>query len=145
MIKTPRVSVATLTVKQGSAYNLGITDGEVAQGGRTPGGTVYYLDKATNTPQLEKGLGGRLSMPRNQGMLFVFDTEKKQCFWMKDMRFSLDIIWVNAQKRIVHIEHGVSPKTYPKIFCHEITKYVIELNAGEAARADLHSGQVLNF
>jgi uncharacterized membrane protein (UPF0127 family) len=107
---------------------------------------TYRLDLA-NTPELQaKGLGGRASMERGQGMIFVFDAPAKQCFWMKDMHFSLDIIWLDAQKKVVHIEKNVSPDTFPKSYCPtEPAQYVIELNAGEAQKSDIHVGQTLRF
>jgi uncharacterized membrane protein (UPF0127 family) len=42
----------------------------------------------------------RQSLPQDQGMLFVFDDQKIRAFWMKNMQFSLDIIWMNADKKI---------------------------------------------
>lgn len=85
-------------------------------------------------------------MAQDQGMLFVFNAPDTVCFWMKDMRFSLDIIWLDAQKEVVHIEKNVSPETFPKTYCPDKpAQYVIELNAGEAARNHLVAGHRLSF
>ncbi len=79
-------------------------------------------------------------------MLFVFEGVAVQCFWMKDMHFSIDIIWLDAEKRVVHIEKDVSPETYPRTFCpSKPAKYVIELSAGEASRSSIRPGQKLSF
>jgi uncharacterized protein len=65
----------------------------------------------------------------------VFDREGYQGFWMKEMNFPIDIVWLNKDKKIVHIEHNVSPDTYPKIFNpnnefnNEKSLYVLETNA----------------
>lgn len=64
---------------------------------------------------------------------------------MKDMRFSLDIIWLNEAGIITKIEKQVSPETYPADFCSPNTKYVIELNAGTAEQARLKVGQTLQL
>lgn len=110
----------------------------------TPEECVELETAATREAQI-KGLSGRESMPDNQGLLFVFEKADEKCIWMKDMKFSLDIIWVNENKEIIDIKRGVSPKTYPKNYCAGPTKYVIELNAGVAAKARLGVGQKLNL
>lgn len=108
------------------------------------GGREYRLEIVSSPEARAEGLSGRRELPDGQGMIFVFDTAATQCIWMKDMRFSLDIVWLDGEKKIVHIERDVSPETYPRQFCPEQpARYVIELNAGEAARAGLRVGQVL--
>jgi len=49
-------------------------------------------------------------------MLFVFEEPKIRSFWMKDMSFPIDIIWVDEGLEIVGIEKRISPNTYPKTF-----------------------------
>jgi hypothetical protein len=79
-------------------------------------------------------------------MLFISKVPAKECFWMKDMRFSLDILWLDASHRVVHIEQGVSPGTYPRTFCTKVpAMYVIELPAGSVAEDNIQQGQILNF
>ena len=108
------------------------------------GGQKYALEVAATAAGLRQGLSGRTSMPRHTGMLFVFQKEGRQCFWMKDMRFPLDIIWVDSQKKVKHVARGLSPDTYPNAFC-QAARYVIELPAGEAAKTGIHKGQTLQF
>lgn len=105
---------------------------------------LYYLDAATGDAGQERGLSKRTSMPRNGGMLFAYPTSSRLCFWMKDMYFNLDIIWLDASKKVVHIEENLSPDTYPEYFCAD-GRYVIELNAGEAAKSGLRTGQAVAF
>jgi uncharacterized protein len=112
----------------------------------TAGGRTYTLDIARSEAQRAKGLSGRQSMPANQGMLFVYPNAAVRCFWMKDMHFPLDIIWISPTKQVQHIGMDVSPDTYPRRFCPESqTQYVIELNAGEAGAAGINRGQTLQF
>jgi hypothetical protein len=109
-------------------------------------GQAYHLASAKTEAVQEKGLGDRASMPADQGMLFIFNTQAVRCFWMKDMHFSLDIIWLNSAKQVVFIEPKASPDTYPQSFCPpELAEYVIELNTGQAAVANIRIGQTLSF
>lgn len=99
----------------------------------------------THEEQL-KGLGGRKSLPKDEGLLFVFVSQGKQCFWMKDMQFPIDMIWINSDKKIVYVEKNVSPNTFPQIFCPEANgQYVLETNAGIADKLKLVPNQYLLF
>jgi uncharacterized membrane protein (UPF0127 family) len=112
----------------------------------TLGNQAITLDQAASELAKHRGLGGRDSMPQNRGMLFSFTEADTYCFWMKNMRFPLDIIWVNSHNEVVSIEHNVSPDTYPETFCpSEPAQYVIELNAGQAQLHDIKVGALLNF
>ena len=106
----------------------------------------YYLDQAKQLSVQEKGLGGKSSLASNKGMLYTFNQPGKQCFWMKDMKFSLDIIWLTSDKQVDYISQNVSPQAYPDIYCTNIaSKYVIEMNAGTVEKESIHSGQYLHF
>ena len=110
------------------------------------GSTDYQLTIASTPATRQVGLGGRQTMSQTSGMLFVFNTSAVECFWMKDMQFPLDIIWVNPEKKVVHVEQHLTPATYPKTFCPSTpAKYVIELRAGEAAKRHIATGQKLDF
>ncbi|HSW99950.1 MAG TPA: DUF192 domain-containing protein [Patescibacteria group bacterium] len=107
---------------------------------------AYRLEVADTMSTRELGLGNRPSLPTDQGMLFSFSHESVQCFWMKDMQFPLDIIWLDRGKRVVHIAHDVTPASYPRNYCpSNPAQYVIELNAGQASRATVQKGQALTF
>lgn len=104
----------------------------------------YRLEAAITPSAQAQGLGNRDAMPNDTGMIFVFPSESERCFWMKDMRFPLDIIWVSADKTVTRIESNLSPDTYPQSYCKS-AQYVIELNAGEAQQASVTVGQRLDF
>ncbi len=109
-------------------------------------GRSFLLQIARSEQERELGLGKRVSLPANEGMLFIFPQVQPECFWMKDMHFSIDMIWVNTKKQVVYIKHNVSPSTYPDSFCPtQPVKYVIELSAGMTNNAGLRVGQTLNF
>lgn len=105
----------------------------------------YDLEKATTNEQRIKGLSDRESLNEKTGMLFTFETIEEQCFWMKDMKFSIDIIWLNEAKEITKIEKNVSPGTYPESFCAEQTKYVLEFNPYVSDENGLKVGSRLQF
>lgn len=109
-------------------------------------GKSYTIEVADTKAAREQGLGGRTSLPADAGMLFVFGQSDIQCFWMKDMHFNLDIIWLDARHRVVHIAQNVSPSTYPDSFCPaRPAKYVLELNAGQAQQAGIEQGSLVDF
>lgn len=113
---------------------------------RTPSGECLILETVTTPAAQAKGLGGRASLPADAGMLFVLPKEDPQCFWMKDMRFDLDILWLNKLKHVMHIERNLSPKTYPMNFCPPSpAKYVIEVNGGYADAHLITDGTELKF
>jgi uncharacterized membrane protein (UPF0127 family) len=109
-------------------------------------GKTYRLEVARSEQARAKGLGGRALLAPDAGMLFDFTGSAVRCFWMKDMHFALDIIWLDVSKRVSHIEQSVQPETYPHTFCPSVSaRYVIELNAGVAVRSGITDGRQLRF
>ena len=102
---------------------------------------VYLAD---NEEKRIKGLGGLSSIPRDYGMFFIFDRSDYQSIWMKDTLFPIDIIWIDENNKIVHIEKNISPDTYPRIFTAPTkARFVLELNAGMLANYDLKIGDLI--
>jgi uncharacterized membrane protein (UPF0127 family) len=110
-------------------------------------GYTYHLEIAASPAAQAKGLGNRLSMSAHHGMLFFNLYPSRECFWMKDMYFPLDIVWLNGTKQIVQVRSDVRPDSFPNTYCAPsgLAQYVIELHAGEAVRAGIAPGQVLQF
>lgn len=93
-----------------------------------------------------QGLGGRSDVPENYGMLFVFPTDQRVGFWMKDMQVPIDIIWLSDTGAVLGIEDSVSPDTYPKAFYPpQPVKYVLETRAGEARRREWVTGSQVSL
>lgn len=109
------------------------------------GSEYYELERVSTAEKLQLGLSGRDNLEDNSGMVFVFPDVRDQCIWMKDMKFPLDIIWLNPEKNIIAIEQNVSPETYPNQYCHGPAKYVIELNAGDVESAKIEVVQSVNL
>ncbi|MBU2103489.1 DUF192 domain-containing protein [Patescibacteria group bacterium] len=83
----------------------------------------------------QQGLSGRESIPQNYGMLFVFPAKDLHGFWMKDMQFAIDMIWINEEGIIVGIEREATPESFPQsFFPSEPVPYVLETVPGEAER-----------
>jgi uncharacterized membrane protein (UPF0127 family) len=79
----------------------------------------------------ELGLAAVNNLQNDQGMLFVFDKSGKYGFWMKDMKFPIDILWIDENFSIVGIEKNVATSTYPQVFGQNfIAEYVLEAPSG---------------
>jgi uncharacterized membrane protein (UPF0127 family) len=110
--------------------------------------TNIYIDAevATNENQKETGLSNRTCIGENQGMLFVFEKPGNYDFWMKDMKFPIDIVWMNESKTVTEVTPSVYPSTYPKTFTSKnASKYVLELQFGNAQRLNISEGTSLQF
>lgn len=102
---------------------------------------VYIAD---NEIKRIKGLSGKKSIPNDYGMFFIFDRSDYQNIWMKDMLFSIDIIWIDENNKIVHIEKNISPSSYPRIFTAPTKAlFVLELNSGMSSVYDLKVGGLI--
>jgi len=92
------------------------------------------------------GLGNKESLLADKAMLFVFKDPAKYGIWMKDMKFPIDIFWLDEKKQIITIETNISPNTYPKVFYpSNKSSYVLETNRNFAKENNLSVGKVLNF
>jgi uncharacterized membrane protein (UPF0127 family) len=101
---------------------------------------------ATSSDDRTRGLSGTLEMPKDSGMLFVFPNAGVYGFWMKDMEFPIDIVWIGADKRVSGVVPGVSPATFPGVFTSPAgTLYVLELNSGGALDYGIATGTKLVF
>jgi hypothetical protein len=95
------------------------------------GGVTLQIEYATTTEARERGLSGRMSVPGDYGMLFVFEKDDQYGFWMKDMEVPIDIFWLDAQKRVVSSALEVATSTFPTVFYPNIpARYVLETEAG---------------
>lgn len=110
-----------------------------------------FIFEIANTPRLQtKGLSGRQELCKNCGMLFVFNKENIQTFWMKDTLIPLDIIFIDQNFIITDIytatpEPGVNDFSLKLYQSSRPTKYVIEINANQANDLGLKVGDHLNL
>jgi uncharacterized membrane protein (UPF0127 family) len=103
--------------------------------------TTVQASVADSIGERIKGLSDTPYLPEGVVKLFAFGDEGEQAIWMKDMNYSIDILWVAEEGKIVHIEQNISPDTYPTSFKSPIPAfYVIEANAGFVASSSIRIG-----
>ena len=105
----------------------------------------HLVAAVANTPrEREQGLSGTHFLNGSNGMFFIFEEADEHGFWMKDMTFSIDILWINEDNEIVDIEQNVSPNTYPQIFKSDVpAKYVLEVMAGWTQENEVEVGDTV--
>ncbi|MCS7133368.1 MAG: DUF192 domain-containing protein [Candidatus Caldarchaeum sp.] len=110
---------------------------------------VFYVEVAKTDTERSRGLSGRPNLPEDAGMLFVFKQPGKYGFWMYEMRFSIDIIWLDESKQVVHIVEKAQPcnptEACPVFVPDKDAKYVLEVNAGISEKVGLKIGDVVEF
>jgi uncharacterized membrane protein (UPF0127 family) len=95
------------------------------------GGIVVNAELAVSAEDRQKGLSGRLRLATGEGMLFIFPEPAIHSFWMKDMNFAIDIMWLDGNLRIVTIKERAEPSSYPESFAPSApAMYVLEVPAG---------------
>lgn len=110
------------------------------------GSTTVRASVADSLPERIQGLSDTPFLPDNVVKLFVFGAYGEQSIWMKNMNYSLDIIWMDKEGKIVHIEKEVSPDTYPKSFNSSSPAwYVIEANAGFVKENEIAIGDIVTL
>jgi len=109
------------------------------------------VEVAATAAKRAQGLGDRDSLPEGAGMLFDMERDVMPAFWMKGMRFALDLVWVDAGRRVIGVTPNVPPQ--PGVGDRDLhrykppgpVRYVIEVNAGAAQRLGLVEGTQLSF
>lgn len=113
-----------------------------------PKGVSITAELAVSDEERQLGLMFRDKLNPDQGMLFVFKDENFHSFWMKNMKFPLDILWLDREKRIVHIERDVPPCKNPPCVSYSSkipAIYVLEIKAGSVDENQLKLYDRLEF
>ena len=109
-------------------------------------GQSIKVDLVLTPIEQERGLSGRLGLDDNEGMLFIFSRSDKYNFWMKDMNFPLDIIWISGDMKVIYIKKDARPELYPEAYGpEEDAKYVLEVVSGFSDRNNLRVGDEIKF
>ncbi|MBU3964157.1 DUF192 domain-containing protein [Patescibacteria group bacterium] len=112
------------------------------------GDKCFEVEVAETAEQRTKGLMGRSDLPENKGMLFVFQEQGGHGFWMKNMMIPIDIVWMDKDLKITHIEHNVMPcdsDPCPVYKPNLLSQYVLEIKAGLAQELDIKIGDSFYF
>ena len=113
-----------------------------------PDGTAIRVEIASDDATREQGLMYRDQLPNDRGMVFFFPKAGNYPFWMKNTLIPLDMLWIDDQKKIVHVEKNVPPckaDPCPSYDPGAFATYVLEVAAGVAGRHGLANGQPLRF
>ena len=112
----------------------------------TIGDRVLFAEVAKTSEKKMLGLSGRAKLEKNTGMLFIFQQGGYYGFWMKDMNFPIDIIWIDENFHIADLTENISPQTFPQTF-HPLqpSKYVLEVEAGYIKNNNVIKGEYVNL
>ncbi len=113
-----------------------------------PDGFAIIAELSVNEEQRARGLMFREEIHENQAMLFIFAEEDIHSFWMKNMRFPIDILWLDRNRRIVHIESSVPPCPHepcPTYSPAAAAAFVLELQSGCSEKHGLGVSDRLEF
>ncbi|MEI8270149.1 MAG: DUF192 domain-containing protein [bacterium] len=109
-------------------------------------GQMIKVELALTAKDQEHGLSGRKILENNTGMLFVFSKPGEFYFWMKDMNFPIDIIWIGDDLRVIYIQKSVRPSSYPNSFGPGVdNRYVLEVSSGFSEKNNLKIGDSVEF
>ena len=107
---------------------------------------VFFVAVSETEEKRAVGLSDHTFLEKDEGMLFVFENPGIYPFWMKDMSFAIDILWIDQNKKIIHIVSEIAPETFPETFVsQEKALYVLEIVEGEVKRKNIRIGDVIIF
>jgi uncharacterized membrane protein (UPF0127 family) len=114
-----------------------------------PDGREISVQVVVSEEERKRGLMFREELEENEGMFFVFEEDGFHSFWMKNCKIALDIIWMDAHKRIVHIKEEAQPcresEDCPTIFPARKARYALEVKAGVVSASQVKIGDALLF
>ena len=125
------------------------TDNKYLKAKVTVKGFELNADIPTTSELMAKGLAVKNQLKENEAMLFVFEESAKRSFWMKDMKFPIDIIWLDSDGNVVHIEQNLQP-CVSVLICTSYSpniesQYVLETVAGFTQRHNVSVGTDIDF
>lgn len=103
------------------------------------------VETLNTTTARTKGLSGRSGLPADTGVLFVYDQAGQHGIWMKDMRFIIDVAWIDERGTIIYLVDDMKPESYPQVFAPPSpASYVLELPQAATASYGLQVGTVVD-
>ncbi len=94
---------------------------------------VVQVEVARTDEQRARGLMFRRDLPRDRGMLFIFDETSEHPFWMRNTLIALDMIYLGDDRRVVGVVTNAEPRTETPRTVGKPSRYVVEVSGGEAA------------
>jgi len=122
----------------------------VPQGAYLPvvrvGSSPVRVHIARTAEEQHKGLAIFDTLPSNTGMFFIFDHDDAYGIWMKDMKFAIDIIWIDAKGNIVDMAEGAMPESFPRVFTPRApARYVLEVVQGFVEQHNITPSDLVDF
>lgn len=102
----------------------------------------FKVEMAETQPQQAQGLMYRRQLAPDAGMLFIYSKPQVAAFWMKNTFIPLDMLFIAADGRIVHIHPNATPQSEATITTPQLVKAVLEINGGLAARLGIRVGDI---
>lgn len=111
------------------------------------GTAVFKARLADDSDERIQGLSGVSSLRANEALLMAFDTDREWGIWMKDMQIPLDILWLDKDRKVVHVVKNASPDlgTSTTFTPTEPARYVLEVNAGMSTAYNIKVGDEALF
>ena len=155
----PRATVVVQTSSSGAgAMTSTASSSSVSIPAPVPGvdqlsidGAMFNVEVATTSVEQSRGLSYRTSLGKNDGMLFLFGSSSVQTFWMKDMNFPLDMIWISGNTVAGFAANvpaplpGVALWSLPLYTSPDNVDKVLEVNAGVVAKYNIKVGDAVNI
>jgi uncharacterized membrane protein (UPF0127 family) len=145
-MRKPALFVSALLIYLFMLHNsLGFVVDTVSFNG---GDLTINVEVAQSAGERAKGLMYREGISEESGMLFIFDSEDKHSFWMKNMSFPIDIIWIDSNFRIVDITMSAVPCMVESCTMYSPgvpARYVLEVQSGFVSGNGVEFGDVIGF
>ncbi|MFZ4791571.1 MAG: DUF192 domain-containing protein [Candidatus Competibacteraceae bacterium] len=133
------IGLTALALNPAVAFDLGQV---------TVGPATFQVEMAQTAAERQQGLMFRRELPPDQGMLFI-QSPGSALFWMKNTYIALDLLYFDADGRLLQVVAAAPPCKTPDCPIYPSTaatvRYILEINAGEAARRGLHIGDRLRL
>ena len=111
-----------------------------------PDTVTFVVEVVSEERDIRKGLAGRDSLENSRGMLFVLDRTKDNAFWMSGMKFSLDLIFLDTEMKVIGIMENLQPCTQCDIYRPaKPAAYALEINSGLARKRGIAIGDSMVF
>jgi len=116
------------------------------------GNAVFDVELAYTSEDRTQGLSDRDSLAETSGMLFIYDEARTLTFWMLNMRFDLDFVWIGEDCTVLDIHRNVprppegqQPSELPRYSPSAPAQYNLEINAGLAEKLSIEIGDKVTF
>ncbi|MCG3172201.1 MAG: hypothetical protein GMKNLPBB_00347 [Myxococcota bacterium] len=112
-----------------------------------PGGAKvrFQVELAITEDQQRTGLMHRKSLPENQGMLFIYDYDDIQTFWMKNTLIPLDMVFIGRDRKVAGVIANAEPLTETSRSINAPSRYVLEINGGHAEKLGVTAGSLVDM